>query len=279
MKTFDDPRSGNGTYEWADFNENIARGCEHNCRYCYAAADAKRFKLRERGQWDRVELTKKAFVTHYPKRDGVIMFPTAHDITPDIADACVRVLKLMLQSGNKLLIVSKPHLSVITMLCSELAAHKDSILFRFSIGTTDAATAAHWEPGAPLPVERVQALEYAFASGFRTSISAEPLLGGLGTAQELLHVVRPFVTDTVWIGKMNKIRARVDMTDPRTAQAVQDIERDQSDENVLRMFDALNDDALVRWKDSVTGVVSRRTIMSGGDNPVSHCEIATNSRT
>lgn len=258
MATFDSERKGSGTHEWAEVNENIGRGCSHSCLYCYAATNAKRFKQRERADWAREELTKRAFITSYPKREGVIMFPTAHDITPFNVDAYIRVAKLMLQAGNKLLIVSKPHLGVITQLCQEFVAHKDNILFRFTIGTTDHATALFWEPGAPLPAERFKALEVAYANGFRTSISAEPLLGGLETAQALLVAVRPFVTDTVWIGKLNKARSRVDMTDPQTAQAVLDIERAQTDAEVLRMVDALDGDPLVRWKDSVSEVVARR---------------------
>lgn len=132
MEAFDAERDGSGTHEWAEFNENIARGCEHGCLYCYAAHNAKRFKVRERSDWTRVELTKRAHVTSYPRRAGVIMFPSAHDITPLNVHAYTRVAKLMLQAGNKLLIVSKPHLGVISQLCEELAAHKDAILFRFT---------------------------------------------------------------------------------------------------------------------------------------------------
>ena len=48
MNTFDSQREGSGTHEWAEVTENIARGCPHNCLYCYAAQNAKRFKLRDR---------------------------------------------------------------------------------------------------------------------------------------------------------------------------------------------------------------------------------------
>ena len=32
-----------GTKEWAVHNENMLKGCLHDCRYCYAHAMAKRF--------------------------------------------------------------------------------------------------------------------------------------------------------------------------------------------------------------------------------------------
>ena len=74
MNTFDEQREGTGTHEWAEVTENISRGCPHDCLYCYAAQNAKRFKLRDRADWKREELTKRAYITSYPARDGVIMF-------------------------------------------------------------------------------------------------------------------------------------------------------------------------------------------------------------
>lgn len=255
--TFDAMREGSGTHEWAEVTENITRGCPHNCLYCYAAQNAKRFKLRERDDWSREVLTKRAEITSYPYRDGVIMFPSAHDITPFNVATYIRVALLMLEKGNRLLIVSKPHLDCVIKMCNAFKPFRSQILFRFTIGTTEDATAKHWEPGAPSPTERIEALAYAKRSGYRTSVSAEPLLGGLETAQALLGAVRPYVTDTVWIGKMNKIRTRVDMSDPANAREVAAIETAQTDAEVRRMFEALNGDPSIRWKDSVHEVMAR----------------------
>lgn len=254
---FDAPRTGTGTHEWAEVTENIARGCPNACRYCYASLNAKRFKLRERNDWAREELTKRAEITSYPARGGIVMFPSAHDLTPFNLDAYLRVAKLMLESGNRLLIVSKPRLDCITRLCDELQAYRDAILLRFTIGTVDPAITAFWEPGAPAPAERVEALRLAFEQGYRTSVSAEPLLGGLETALQLLPVVRPYVTDSIWIGKMNKIRTRVEMSDPEVLHHVRRIEHAQRDEEVMAIVQALEHDPLVRWKDSFQEVMAR----------------------
>lgn len=257
MSNFDKQRQGTGTREWAEISENIARGCAHNCRYCYAAQNAQRFKVRARNDWPTEELTKRAGLTHYPKRDGVIMFPTAHDITPNIVDAYQRQALLMLEAGNDLLVVTKPHLACIKQLCEAFQPHKNKVLFRFTIGTLDQALAAFWEPGAPTPDERMDALVHAHAQGFQTSVSAEPLLGGVKCAVQLLDTVRPYVTDSVWIGKMNKIRQRVDMRDADTAAAVAAIEAAQTDAEIHRLYNQLEGDPLVRWKDSVTEVMQR----------------------
>lgn len=257
MISFNDQRTGTGTREWAEKNENIARGCSNACLYCYAAHNAHRFKLRERAAWPEEELTKKAFVTSYPAREGVIMFPTAHDITPFNLEAFVRVSRLMLEKGNRLLIVSKPRKDCIGRLVTELQEFQAQIMFRFTIGTMDEQVAAFWEPGAPTPDERIESLKIAFTAGYRTSISAEPLLGGLETAQSVLASVRPYVTDTVWIGKLNKARQRVDMSVPRNIEEVRKIEVAQKDQAILEMHHILQGDALVEWKDSIKLVVAK----------------------
>lgn len=254
---FDAARAGTGTKEWSEHSENIQRGCSHGCLYCYASTNAVRFKLRAPGDWRREELTKKATITRYPKRTGVIMFPTAHDITPFNLEASVRVLILMLQAGNQVLIVSKPHPECIARLVAVLQPYREQILFRFTIGTTNPQVSAFWEPGAPTPAERLESLRIAHAAGFRTSISAEPLLGGIETARAVLAAVAPFVTDTVWIGKLNKAKQRVDLSIPDAESRIAEIEALQGDDAVLAMVSELQGHPLVRWKDSVNEAVWR----------------------
>jgi len=254
---FDVPRTGTGTTEWAERTENILRGCSNGCLYCYAAHNANRFRLRARADWQREELTKKAEMTSYPRREGVVMFPSAHDITPGNIDAYLRVAKLILRAGNRLLIVSKPRIECIRRVVADLTAYRPQIMFRFTIGTMDPDVARFWEPGAPGPQERIEALRLAFEAGYRTSVSAEPLLGGIETAVEVLAAVRPYVTDTVWIGKLNKARQRVDLTVQRNAVEVERIEAQQSDARVVRLYERLADDAIVRWKDSIVAVLAK----------------------
>lgn len=265
MDAFESNRTGTGTGEWAEHNENIQRGCANGCLYCYARNNAHRFKLRASAEWDREELTEKAYRTTYPLRKGVIMFPTAHDITPFNLDAYTRQASLMLARGNKTLLVSKPRVDCITHLVEALGPHKAQIMFRFTIGTMDADVARFWEPGAPSPTERITALQIAHAAGYRTSISAEPLLGGCEAAIAVLSAVRPYVTDTVWIGKMNRIRTRVDQSVPENRVRCDQIEQLQSDGEILRLVEVLAGDPIVRWKDSIQAVIARNATMEGGN--------------
>lgn len=155
---FDDKREGTGTHEWAEVTENIARGCSNNCLYCYAAHNSNRFNLRKREEWATEELTKRADITSYPARNGVVMFPSSHDITPFNLEAYIRVARLILAKGNRLLIVSKPRVECVDAMILAFAEFKEQILFRFTIGTIDPGVSKFWEPGAPLPLERILSL-------------------------------------------------------------------------------------------------------------------------
>lgn len=259
MTDFDSPREGTGTMEWAEVTENIQMGCSHQCLYCYAAHRANQFGKRKRDDWGREVLTKRAEIKTYPMREGVIMIPSSHDITPFNIDAFLRVTMLMLKAKNNLLIVSKPHLECVEKMCKAYREHKDQILFRFTIGTMDEETSKFWEPGAPPPSERLSSLKAAKDAGYKTSVSAEPLLGGFATAEGIAWATDPYITDTIWIGKMNKARLRVDMTVPEYRKAVLQIEDKQSDDEMMDLYTIMKGNPKIRWKDSIKAVVERRS--------------------
>jgi hypothetical protein len=257
---FNNQRNDTGTREWAEISANIQKGCSNNCRYCYARSNALRFgQIQTREQWVQETIDWKAVNKKWPKRDGVIMFPTTHDITPSNLDAAIAALRNMLEPGNNVLIVSKPRLDCIVAICNELKDFRDQILFRFTIGSTDWKTCAFWEPGAPEPHDRIAALSYAYDKGFRTSVSMEPMLAGTGMAIQTYGAVVPFVTDDIWIGKMNKMRSRVDTSITGNLIAVESLEQLQRDEEILRLVDILGREKNVRWKDSIQAVINRHS--------------------
>jgi len=253
-KNFDSTRIGTGTNEWAEVTENICRGCANNCLYCYAAHSANRFKLKDRGEWAKEELTKRADIITYPAREGVVMFPSSHDITPYNLEAYIRVAELILVKGNRLLIVSKPRKECVNEMILAFAGFEDQILFRFTMGTVVESVSAFWEPGAPLPKERRDCLDIAQSAGYRTSVSIEPMLQGFQMTEILVEWVRPFVTDTIWIGKMNKARLRVDN---KHRAEVELIETLQNDKQIMSLYEWFKDDPVIRWKDSIKEVVAR----------------------
>jgi DNA repair photolyase len=251
-------RTGTGTAEWAEHKLNICRGCSHGCLYCYACWFLLHYKkIASREEWRNERLTANAFRSTFPRKSGVVMYPSSHDITPLTLDRSIAILRLALEAGNQVLVVSKPHLECIKALAGELVRYRRQILFRFTIGSVKEDLTKIWEPGAPTPAERLEALSFAYAAGYDTSVSIEPMLGGVGETIQVVEEVTRHVSETIWIGKMRRIRERVDMSTPEIAQAVELVEQQQSDSEILKLVEHLRSNPKIRWKDSIKKVLAK----------------------
>lgn len=239
-----------GTKEWSVASVNCILGCSHRCRYCYAASNAIR-----RGQCSDHEAWGTTYFRIRPaeirKRRqheaGRVMFPTTHDILPEFLVECLQVTRNILSADNDLLIVSKPHLSCIEHVCRELRLWRNRIMFRFSIGSMNDSILGYWEPGAPLFEERFASLRYAHREGYATSVSMEPLLDADNVA-DVVDTLTPYITDSIWIGKMNQIDSRV--APGTSSEEIARIKRGQTDEAVHGIYESLKSHPLVRWKES-----------------------------
>jgi len=141
----------------------------------------------------------------FRKRPGRVMFPSTHDIF-DISpfkEACFTVLHKLLESGNELLVTTKPKLKVIQEIDRQFSDRKDQIEFRFTITSSKSRLLEFWEPNAPRFKERLASLKYAFGRRFKTSVSIEPFLDY--DPSGLVEEVTPFITESIWIGRMNYI--------------------------------------------------------------------------
>lgn len=192
-----------GTKEWADSNVNCYFGCSNNCRYCYAKKMAIRFKRKTEEAWKFMEPNQKAIEKGYSKRKGRVMFPTSHDITLESLSGCLKVLKKLLDADNEILITTKPNLSCIKIICNEFFKKKHLIQFRFTITSLNDDLLLFWEPNAPKFGERLNSLIHAYKRGYKTSISIEPFLDE--DPFTLVDKLIPYVTESIWIGRMNYI--------------------------------------------------------------------------
>lgn len=245
-----------GTQEWAASNANIQTGCEHDCKYCYAKTMAIRFKRATAKTWTKPKLRQHDVDKKYTRRAGRIMFPTAHDITPTNLDTCLTVLKRMLAAGNEVLVVSKPCLECVKRLCAELLPHKNKLVFRFSIGSKDDTVLSYWEPGAPSYKDRLASLKHAHNAGFHTSVSCEPMLDA--NIDAVIDAIRPYVTDSIWLGKINRLRSILPHNCPNTPDALRRAEAllaTQSDTLIKALYQRHHHDPLIKWKDSIKSVV------------------------
>ena len=256
-----------GTQEWAADNVNIQKGCEHNCRYCYAKGMGLRFRRTTVDDWRKPVILDREVDRGRRMGDGTIMFPSTHDITPLNIEACVVVLEKLLVAGNRVLIVSKPHLACVSVLCGRLAAYRDKVLFRFTIGSADDDTLMYWEPGAPAFAERLAALRHAREQGFETSVSCEPMLDA--DIDAVIAAVRSYVSHSIWLGRANRLVQTVTMNCPGDDDAIamaRKLNGVWTDEAVRALYERYKNDPLIRFKDSVKAVVGLPEAMQKGQD-------------
>jgi DNA repair photolyase len=188
-----------GAKEWGT-PRNICKGCSHNCPYCYARAAAHRFGWKD-APWAEMELVPEKIQKPVGKAKQRIMFPTSHDITPEIINAACYYLKKLLLAGNEVLIVTKGNRECVARLIEVAKDFKDKVEFRFTITTFDKALAQKYEPGAPSPEERYLAMLDAHIAGFKVSVSIEPWL-----SNPVVTVTKVYsLADSIWVGPMNNV--------------------------------------------------------------------------
>ena len=247
-----------GTRQWAPYSENCLLGCAHDCRYCYAKAMAVHDRRTTSQDWKNEKLRPNILQKGFHKRDGVIMVPSSHDITPAHLSECLTFLKNILSPGNEVLIVTKPHLDCVKAICDEFSWSKDKILFRFTIGSSDPTTLQMWEPNAPDFAERLQSLKYAFSEGYQTSVSCEPMLDN--NIGDVIDRVSPFVTDSIWMGKANLLCSRLALNgenDPVAIDKAKELKGWQKNENIEQLYSRYKDNPQIEWKDSIKKVVNK----------------------
>lgn len=249
-------RTGFGTGEWADINRNCMTGCSNDCAYCYSRANAlKHGTIANRAAWPKEAPDTTEIARRHTKLDGLVMFPTRHDTTPANIQYNLPYMTGLLEAGNEVLFVTKANLSCMKEICSKLAGFKEQLLIRVTIGGMNPTLCKFWERNAPSPQERLQALQHAFDQGFQTSVSMEPILHGVDHAIETFKAAEPYVTEKIWIGAMNGLDTRVDTTNPNFKQAVTDLKKLQSKDELIRLYDMLKDEPKVLWKESIAKIV------------------------
>ncbi len=254
-----------GTHEWAEHNVNFINGCKHDCKYCYSKEMAIRFRRKTPEDWKNENIREKTLRKIFKRFDGKIMFPSSHDIHPDNLKETIYFLGKILKVGNSVLLVTKPHLICIKTICKNFRDFKENILFRFTIGSSNTEILKFWEPGAPDFPERFESLKLAFNNGFKTSVSSEPMLDE--NIEDVVKKVSPFVTDYIWIGKVNFLIKRLKINgykDNTTLKRAKELIEFQSDNNILDLYEILKNNKKVKWKESIKKVVGLKIPIEKG---------------
>ena len=248
-----------GTGEWANSNVNPFKGCSNGCPYCYAMKMALRFeRIASYEEWLEMKPNKKAIEKSYKKRNGRIMFPSSHDITPETYPICLSVLLKLLKAGNEVLITTKPNLIVITKLTRDIEEYKDQVQFRFTITSMDAKLLAFFEPHAPPFKERMLALSLAYHCGFKTSISIEPNLER--DPFMLIKKVAPYVTESIWFGIMTQISRTIWPDELFYYNYIREINEIENLQKILNSFKYLPVEIRekIRIKDTIRNLFERK---------------------
>lgn len=237
-----------GTREWSDISFNLESfdgKCTNKCLYCFAGEYFRRY-----GRTPKQKPIKK-----YP---GIIMFPTRHDITSENVEDCSCVLRGLLSKGNEVLIVTKPNRDCVRVLRHDLAAFRDKITWRMTIGGFS-ETCEIWEPKAPRTYERIVTLRHTFHNGFKTSVSMEPILEtSVEKTITLFHLLEPICTDTIWLGLMNKSDQRIKMNCGNHEQVGMGMRLEMYWDyvHVRQLYESLRNEPKARWKDSIQKILN-----------------------
>ena len=246
-----------GTREFSDISANIQVGCSNSCRYCWAAHRAVTGGyVKNHEAWCK-DILKSSQPMFNRKFDGVVMYPTTHDITRRLLSSHCQAISEILEAGNDLVICSKARLECMQRVAKVCNDYKDKVTFMVTITTLDEGQSVFWESNAPLPCERLAALEFLHREGFKTSVIVEPLLQGPCSALGIYQAVSPYVTEAIWIGTMNMIDERVDISNPDNARAVDAIKRYHSIDNLRFLYESMKDLPKVKFKSSITRIFEK----------------------
>ena len=97
-------------------------------------------------------------------------------------------------------------------------------------------------------------LQYAHGHGFQTSVSVEPMLDP-ANIDDLIADLLPFITDAIWIGKMNYIGRLYSKVDPEVQAALKAIENAQTDEIIRSIYARHKDNPKIKWKKGIKKIV------------------------
>ncbi len=243
-------RNRSGTREWSQMSYNTLKGCRHDCKYCYAKEMALRFGRCKRPAYWRREKVEGNKTRLMKRMTNYVMYPTAHDIQMDHMVYHFFAMDSVLLAGNKVLIVTKPRLEVVKALCKRYWKWRRNILFRFTIGSLKSGVLKFWEPHAPSFEERFAALKHAHRRGFQTSVSSEPFLDR--HVERLYRTLKPYITDTFWIGRADRLVNCVRRNTGNDAQAMKRARRlrDTIYQNdfIRQLYSQLSGESRIKWK-------------------------------
>jgi hypothetical protein len=194
--------------QWSMHIHNIIKKesqCPNACRYCYMIGIRRRFwgaPAPSTSDMEDIEIDDARVAKKWSTRSArkLIMMPSSHDIFPSFLAQFIAQARTILTAGHSLLIVTKPRMDCIPAIDDALAEFRDRIIYRLTITAMTPSYLEFWEPRAPSFDERFNVLPTLHERGCLTSVSIEPMLED---PRRLIAILRPFITETIWVGTMS----------------------------------------------------------------------------
>ena len=79
----------------------------------------------------------------------------------------------------------------------------------------------------------------------------------------VVNDLQEYITETIWIGKMNLLKGRLKMngySDSLSMQKADELIAMQSDEKIIALVERLKDNPKIRWKESIKKVLIKNQI-------------------
>ena len=197
----------------------------------------------------------------YPE-NSVIIFPSGHDISQfNVSDAITHIREL-LKRGNHVIISTKSKASAVGRIVRFLkekttAEERSRVSFRISIGTADEVILRRLEPGAPDFQERLMTLRELKLAKFSVGVTCTPLLGGVESFGYLYAKVKPYITDSIIVGRFTATKELIarNSNGSYSEDIIESIIGKQTDEEIVRLYEKYKDDPRVTFTSSILDVI------------------------
>jgi len=84
----------------------------------------------------------------------------------------------------------------------------------------------------------------------------------------VIDIVKPYVTNSIWLGKMNSMKSRLEINTEITNELKEKANQLfawQSDDNFKALYDIYKNDSLIRWKAEIKTIVGIAIGAMGSD--------------
>lgn len=201
--------------EYSPLAANLYKGCSHGCVYCYAPSAT----FTDRDAFHKNVCPRKNVLSQF-KKDAqqyngdprrILLSFTTDPYQPIEGDLGLtrQALEIMASSNLKVAVLTKG--GMLPSRDFPLLAKMDAE-FATTLTTDEEKESISWEPGAALPLERIESLFAAKRYGLKTWVSFEPVINPDAVLRLIDKTAQ--VVDFYKVGKLNhhKLSKEIDWT-------------------------------------------------------------------